>query len=125
MDAPGRVPSPSTRWIALISRVGAYFVTNARISSSVVSGAMFPIHSFMSAMSASIFFGYVLVGVVRLAVALCLPPLRQFDLLSRRSLVWNPGKQVADDIQPRALLVVRIGDVPRRPGRVGRLEHLV
>src|SRR5687767_261470 len=49
MDAAGREPSPSIRWIFLHSRSGAYFFTNSRISSSEVSGAMFPIQSFMLA----------------------------------------------------------------------------
>src|SRR6185369_288767 len=107
MDAPGRVPSPSTRWIALISRAGAYFMTKARISSSVVSGAIFPIQSFMSVSRASIFLGHVFIRVVRIAVSLRLLPLRQLDLFARRSLVRHLAEQMADDVQPSAFLVVR------------------
>ena len=50
--AAGREPSPSTRWIFMHSRSGAYFLTNSRISSSDVPGAMLPIHSFMVVMCA-------------------------------------------------------------------------
>src|SRR3974390_2040826 len=100
----------------------------ARISSSEVSGAMLPIQSLVSVMSASrisIFLGYVLVRVVRLAVALRLAPLGQLHLLARRGLVRDLAEQVADGVEARALLVVRSHHVPRRPGRIGRLEHLV
>src|SRR5687767_1449092 len=48
METAGREPSPSTLWIPFTSRSGAYFFSSPRISSSEVSGAMFPIHSFMS-----------------------------------------------------------------------------
>src|SRR5262245_66169173 len=67
----------------------------------------------------------VLVGVVRLAVAVRLAALGQLHLLARRLLVRNRIEKVVDDVQPAAPLVVGARDVPGREVGVGRLEHLV
>src|SRR5215467_13478146 len=45
--APGREPVPSTRSMPVQFSSGAYFFTSALISSSLVPGAMLPIHSFI------------------------------------------------------------------------------
>src|SRR5262249_55042053 len=73
----------------------------------------------------SVLVGDDLVGVVGLAVAASLLPLRQLDLLGGQRLVRDLAEQVGDDVEPRAALVVGGGDEPRRPGRVGLREHLV
>src|SRR4029453_1487955 len=50
-------------------------------------------------------------------------PLRRVCLLTWRRLVPDMLEEVRDDVQPRPPLVVRVGDIPRRPRSVGGLEH--
>ena len=51
--------------------------------------------------------------------------LRQREIPGLERLVRDHAQQVADDVQPAALLVVGVRDVPRRPCGVGRGEHRV
>jgi len=51
--------------------------------------------------------------------------LRKPDFLGARRLVRDLLEQVADEVQPHALLVLRPRHVPRRPRGVGGREHLV
>ena len=50
-------------------------------------------------------------------------PLRKLDPVAFGRLVGEVVEQVGDHVEPRALLVVRVGDVPGGPGGVGRGEH--
>ena len=52
-------------------------------------------------------------------VALVPLPFRELHLVARNFLVWNTAQQMADDVEPRLLLVVGIDDIPGRPGRIG------
>src|SRR4029450_6666123 len=45
--------------------------------------------------------------------------LGQFDVVVGEWLVGDLAQQVADEVEPAALLVVGAGDVPGRPGGVG------
>src|SRR6185436_16523704 len=63
--------------------------------------------------------GHLLGGVVRIHVVPGLLALGQLDLLAGHVLVADAAQQVADAVQPRALLVVRVHHEPRRPGCVG------
>ena len=60
-------------------------------------------------------FRHELVRIIGLDVAVRLLPLRQDRLFARQLLVGNLRQKMRDDIQPRALLVVRAHHVPRRP----------
>ena len=61
----------------------------------------------------------------RLDIAVSLLPLRQCRLIARQLLVRDLLQKVGDDVQPGAPLVVGAHDMPRRPGGVGGLEHVV
>ena len=70
--------------------------------------------------------GDVGVEVARRAdVALVALALGELDLRERLLLVRDLRQQVRDAVEPRALLVVGLDDVPRRLGDVGVDEHLV
>src|SRR5262249_4886470 len=66
-----------------------------------------------------------LVIVVGLPIVPLLLALRQLDLRLGYALVVDLAEQVRDDVQPRAALVVRSSDVPWRPRRIRRREHVV
>src|SRR5215475_13898310 len=61
----------------------------------------------------------------RLGVAAGALPLGQRDVAVRERLVGHLAEQVADDVEPAALLVVGDGEVPGRPRGVGGGEHRV
>ena len=52
-------------------------------------------------------------------------PLRQLDVPGGGRLVGDLAEQVADDVEPGALFVVGVGDVPGGPRGVGGGEHRV
>src|SRR5262245_42622728 len=54
-----------------------------------------------------------------------LAALGELHLLALHRLVGDLRQEVADDVQPRALLLVGVDEVPRRPRGVRRGEHLV
>ena len=56
-------------------------------------------------------------GQVGLHVAARLLPLGELDVARRQRLVRDLAEQVGDDVEAAALLVVGVGDVPRRPRR--------
>ena len=62
---------------------------------------------------------------LRFAVVAGLLALRELHLLVGCGLVGDLVQQVTDDVQPGPLLVIRVGDEPRGPGRVGEGEHVV
>src|SRR5262249_43151504 len=63
--------------------------------------------------------------VVRFLVTTALLPLWQLHFWAGYLLVGDLAEEVADDVQPRAPLIVGMGDEPGRPGAVRGLEHLV
>src|SRR5262252_5872003 len=73
----------------------------------------------------SVLLRQVLVRVVRLAVLPGFLPLGQLDLFARLFLVGDVRQKVADDVEPRAPLVVRLRDEPGCEARVGGGEHVV
>src|SRR5690242_8445782 len=62
--------------------------------------------------------GDVVIGVLRRA-------LRQLHLRPLDLLVGQQADQVADAVESRMLLRIGAHDVPRRPGRVRGVQHLV
>src|SRR5271165_5419538 len=68
---------------------------------------------------------HILVRVVWLRVTVRLLPPWQVRSFAGQLLVRDQRQKMGNRVEPGALLVVRPHHMPRRPGRVSRLEHIV
>src|SRR4051794_18537792 len=115
--------NPSVLSMRVMSTSAPSSSTSVLVSSSPPKPA--PRTTTRAGMAASELLGDVPVRVVRLDVVARLLALGEHGLVTGDLDVRDPRQHVGDDVEPRPLLVIGHGDVPRREVGVGRGEHLV